>query len=711
MNPGQALRLLPCRIRGCARPPMIAAAIMLLAALPAVAQSPPPGSFASAPLDTMTRGVPRDGELDARYQGGNIPISRRLLPEVTATTVPLARTPEQPPRLTDPMAGSWHFHLARQAAAAGDQATANKEIAAARQADPTKANYQWWQAAQAFHQVHTPTLTQVIPDALRTLASSTLARARLAVQVHQVLLLATGWFWTVLVAGLYFARWRHIAHDLGAMIFKNPRHPLRSWLPLLLPLVFLAVKPGWFGFLALMSVPLLIQTRSSARGLLAAVWVTVLALVYPAWPVLRQAAPALDPGSEVVLLEKACNLPPSGPIADALRQRLAGAKDPGRSDRLAVALGIQEARRGNYQRSNQLFEQVLKHDPANYPAQLGVANNTYYRGRLDDAAAKYLAAAKSSPDRGEAHFNLAQVYFKKLFVPEAADALEQARKLGFRLESEANSGNQGQAYSPVVYPPLTEQAMAEACLFEAVEYEPLVTISAWRPLFSSLPWPLFLILGLPLVVATLLVMWVSHQNDPAACDNCGQPLCRECAFVHDGAWLCSGCGETAQRSKSDMVLATLFKNKSRSEGLQHIQRVINLGRTLPGAGHLASGHLLAGWLRMSLVALGLFLMTAGWIFDPGAEWASPGLKLPSELIHPVYLPLPAGAWSGWTGFSFLSGALCLAAAWAVALTDPPRLRKLIPERTSLVPAGAQKPSSSQPAADTYQGLGSRLGSR
>jgi hypothetical protein len=710
MKPGQAPSSPVNRRPGRARH-LALLILLLLPTVPAFAQQETPGALRSAPLDTMTRGVPGDGEMDARYQGGQIPISRKLLPQVTATTVPLPRTPDQPPRLDDPMAGSWNYHLARQAAAHGDQEQAKTAMTAARKADPGRAVYQWWQASQALRQVDTPTLTQVVPEAVRTLMGSALARNRLAIQSHQVLLLLTGWFWTVLVTGLYLSRWRNISHDLGAMIFKNPRHPLRGWLPLLLPAIFLVVKPGWFGFLALMSVPLLIQTRGGARGLLTAVWVVVLALVYPAWPLLRDSVPAIDPQSEVVLLEKACQMPPSGPVAASLRQRLEVAKDEDRRDRLAVALGIQEARRGNFDRSDRYFQQVLKHDPNNYPAQIGVANNNYFRGRMDDAAERYQKAARAHPKRGETHFNLAQVYFKKLFVPEAADALETARRLGFGSESQANTETPSRAYSPVVYPAITNEAMAAACRFEAGNYEPLVTISAWRGFLSSLPWPLFLILGVPLVVATLLVMWVSHQNDPSSCENCGVPLCRECSHVHDGAWLCSGCGETAQRSQSDMVLATLFKNKSRSEGLKHIQRVIDLGKILPGAGHLVSGRFLAGWMRLSLVALGLFFVCGGWAFDPGAEWSSPGLQLPSELVHPVFLPLPAGAWSGWSGLPFLIGAGCLVAAWGLAITDGPRLRKSIPERTSLVPQGALKPGSTQPVAETYTGIGGSVGVR
>lgn len=661
-----------------------------------------------APLDTMAQGGVQ--KIDPRYAGGNIPISRKLLPQVSATTVPLARTPNQPPRLEDPLAGWWHYHLARQAATQGDKAKAKEEIRAARKKDPDRPQYQWWQASQSVRWLDTPSLFQVLPEAWHTLGHSALARGRLTVLAHQTLLLATTWFWLVLMLGLYLSRWRQIAHDLGAMIFKNPSHPLRNWLPILLPVLFILVRPGLFGFLALMSVPLLIQTRGPARGLLAVVWVTSMALVYPAWPVLRNAVPVLDPQSEVVLLDKACHLPPSGPVAESLRQKLAQAQDPARRNRLAVALGIQEARRGNYHRSDKLFQEVLDRNPRNFAAMVGKANNTYYRGRMDSAAEQYLKAAQAHPHRGEAPFNLAQVYFKKLFVPEATEALDRARDLGFRLESLGSAQGNSRGYSPVVYPGVSDADMQAACAFEAGNYENLVTISAWRNFLSSLPWPLFLIIGLPLVIATLLVMWVSHQNDPSDCDNCGMPLCRDCAYIHDGAWLCSGCGETAKRSQSDMVLATLFKNKSRSEGLKQIQRIINLGRVMPGAGHLVSGKFLDGWIRLSLVALGLFLVCGAWTFDPGAPWSTPGLQLPEEMLHVDYLPLPGGAWNGWTDLPFLAGVICLVVAWTVALTDGNRLRKCIPERTSLVPSGVHTPKTTTGATETYQGLGSGVGS-
>ncbi len=280
-------------------------------------------------------------------------------------------------------------------------------------------------------------------------------------------------------------------------------------------------------------------------------------------------------------------------------------------------------------------------------------------------------------------YNLAQVYFKKLFIPEAGAELEKARNLGFAPVAVDGAPTKRGGYSAVVYPPLTSAEMMAACRLEADAYPPLVTISSWRGLLGVPPLPLYILVGAPFVLSLLLVMWWSRQNDPRDCENCGTPLCGHCCKVQDGNWLCAGCGETAERSKSDMVLATLLKNKSRAEGMAHSTRIIRLGKFMPGAGHLASGHFLAGWFRVSLVAAGLFLIFGAWAFDPGAELATPGLLLSEECIHPVWFPLPANLWPGWSGLTVLFGAALLVVAWIIALLDGPGLRRGISDRYAL----------------------------
>ena len=640
---------------------------------------------ATAPLDTLRESDSETQQPDFRYAGANLETSRKVLPDIQATTVPQDRTPDKTPRLDDPMAGAWRFHLARQAASSGNLDLANQNLKQALQAAPSQSRYSWWQSTQAIKGLDTATLVQVLPASIRSVIASPMARGQALVRVHQAGLLATGIFWSLLVAALYLGLWPNLAHDLGTMFLRDRRHTLHKKLPLVLPLAFLLLRPGWLGFLALLSVPLLIQTRGKVRALLMVTWVAAVALVFPAWPFLDSAVPTIDPDSEVTLLQRSCTLPPSQTLIARLNAELEEARDPERRIRLQTALAIQEARRGRFAKSDGLFRDILSRDPSHFPAMVGLANNTYYQGGMDQALHAYQKAAAAHPTRGEIPYNLAQVYFKKLFVPEATEALDRARTLGFNVASQSNQETRQDGYSPVFYPPLTDREMAAACRFEAPLYPRLITISAWDHLLGAQPVPLYALLGLPLLLALILIWKWSRQDDPRGCENCGIPICITCSRVRDSAWLCPGCGETADRARSELILGTLLKNRSRTAGMAYSAKIARLGQLVPGAGHLATGHFLAGWSRLGTLAVGLFLITAGWAFDPGAEWASPGLLIPSEAIHPLWLPLPQALWGGWQSLPVLAGAILVVLSLLTGLFDGPGLRRGIPERYSLAP--------------------------
>ncbi len=668
-----------------------------------------------APLDTLQIDPVKE-EVDPRYKGSNIEISRKRLPDVQATVVPRAKPPRKPPRLTHPLSGDWYFQEARAAAVRKDRPAVRENLKQALGVDPDNTLFLWWQAGQSLRVFDTPTVVNSLPKIVAGLVESPVARGRLVVRLHQTAVLLTAWFWTMLVAATFLSLWPNLAHDLGALVFKDRSHPLRLWLPLLIPIVFIALRPGWLGFLALMSVALLIQTRGKLRFLLTATWVSAIILAFPAWPLLHLAPPTIDPNSEVILLTNACRLEPSGPMSDRLRRNLNNSTNPDRQARLRIALAIQEARRGRFKTSDQLFQKVLQYDPDNFSALIGLANNTYYRGNLDQALARYQQARTVNPDRGEVGYNMAQVYFKKLFIPEATTALEQSRELGFWAPTHMDKSARNQSYSPVVYPGLSSEDLLKACAFEAGNYPPLVTISSWQPLLGSPPLPLFLVLIVPLLLAAILIQWWSHQNDPRECENCGRALCRDCCRVRDSAWLCPNCGETASRSRSDVVLATLLKNRSRGEGMKNTQRIVNLGCSLPGAGHLTSGRFAAAWLRLSLLAWGCFLISAGWIFDSGAPWKSPGIILPFETIDPLWMPLPKEMWDGWLSLPVIFGGGLLALAWLIALLDVSNLRQGMPERFSWAPNSNRSPGSGNAekslADETHPGVavGPGLGS-
>jgi len=123
--------------------------------------------------------------------------------------------------------------------------------------------------------------------------------------------------------------------------------------------------------------------------------------------------------------------------------------------------------------------------------------------------------------------------------------------------------------------------------------------------------------------------------------------------------------------------------------MKHTQRVVRLGRALPGAGHLASNHFAAAWLRISLTTWGCFLLSAGWIFDSGAQWKSPGIILPPESFDPIWMPLPRDLWIGWMTLPVMIGAGLLVISAIIALLDEQNLRQGIPERFSWAPNPSQ----------------------
>ncbi|MBK9473076.1 MAG: hypothetical protein IPO18_12465 [bacterium] len=651
---------------------------------------------AQAPLDTLLS-EKVEPEPDPRYAQPEVPISRRVLPAVTGSQGQVDRVAKAPPRLDDPLGAAWNYRLARQAALAGNTPGMATNMAAALEAAPGHPRYQWWSLTQSVRAMDTATLAKVLPASVRTLVDSPVARGPFVIALHQGALLATAIFWTVLVVALWLGRWRTLAHDLSALLLKDRHHRPRLVLPLLVVVLVLALRPGWLGLLALLSVPVLVTTRGRRHNLLLSTWLIMLCLAFPGWPLLKSAVPTIDPGSEVMLLEQGCTLPPSASMVENLTTRLAQADDPSRKARLLTALGVQEARRGAFAVSDGHFRKALELEPGAFAATVGLANNLYYMGKLDEAMAAYRQAATKFPKSGEVPFNLAQVQFKKLFVPEATASLDQARLLGFDPPRANHEPNPRGGFSAVVYPGLTGTQLEQACRWEGDQYDPLVALSGWRNLLGAPPVPLYLLVGAPLLLALAAVAWRSRRQEAHECDNCGSPLCRKCCGVHEGAWLCAGCNETAVRSKSELVLGTLLKNRGRAEGLAHSARIVLMGRLVPGSGHLATGCFWAGWTRLSLVAGGLFLVAAGWAFDPGAELNTPGLLLPSETIHPLWLPLPAALWPGLGGVPVVAGLVMLGLAWLTALLDAPGLKRRLHERFTTITTGTAKKTTTRRA--------------
>lgn len=642
------------------------------------------------------------------WESQSVDISRRVLPDVPATKLPRTTAPHRPPRLANPMNGAYQFHLAQKALVGGNLDLAAQKIRTAARTDPATASYRYWQSVLTFKRFDPNTLVEALPAAIRTSATDFASRQRLLLLVHQAAVLFLALLWSLLALAYLLSFWRHLGHDLGALFFRSPRHRLRPWLVMLPLLALILLRPGWLVLLSLLSIPLLVHARGRQRLPLVVVWLAATALLFPRWAPLNEALPALDPASETNLLVQATHSSPASHLITDLQARLEQSPEPDRRSRLQLALAIQLARRGDYAGSSDLLSEILATNPQHVAASVNLANNTYYLGGLDAAAEDYLAAQKLDPGNGAISYNLAQVYFKKLFLPEAGEALKQARADGFTAAPWEDPTGEANGFSPVVYLGHSTEELATGASAEAGNYPAQAHLAAWQYWLGSPPLPLFSVLACSFLLALAIVFWRSREPKHRHCLNCGWVICPTCGRIRDGAWLCTTCTETADRAKSDLVMATLLKNRSRSQELRRLARRSLMGRLLPGSGHLAAGHVAAGTIRLIMLAGALYLLLFGWSFDLSARWETPGLILTEECLQPVWFPLPRAAWPGLTGGPILAGLILtffvylLAQLDGTALRHPDRNRFPLGEFTRETGLLGSAGSTASPAPSAYR---------
>lgn len=119
-------------------------------------------------------------------------------------------------------------------------------------------------------------------------------------------------------------------------------------------------------------------------------------------------------------------------IDEQLRQAQSG---PTTAARLEMVRQLQNVRRDiqeNIQRGNDMTIE------SSVPAwvSLGLGSAYFRAGRLAEAEREYKATLASDPRSGEAHSNLAVVYFETGRYAEAAASLQAAKRTGFKVNPE-----------------------------------------------------------------------------------------------------------------------------------------------------------------------------------------------------------------------------------------------------------------------------------
>jgi tetratricopeptide (TPR) repeat protein len=116
-------------------------------------------------------------------------------------------------------------------------------------------------------------------------------------------------------------------------------------------------------------------------------------------------------------------------IDEQIRLLQTGPQTPARMDMLRQMQNVRRDVQENMQRGNNMsIESAV---PAWVSLALGSA---FFRsGQLPDAEREYKAAINSDPRAGEAHNNLAVVFFETNRIAEAEASLKEAKKSGFKV--------------------------------------------------------------------------------------------------------------------------------------------------------------------------------------------------------------------------------------------------------------------------------------
>ena len=119
-------------------------------------------------------------------------------------------------------------------------------------------------------------------------------------------------------------------------------------------------------------------------------------------------------------------------IDDQIRHVQTGAMTPARQELLRQLQNVRRDIQENVQRGNNMTLE------SSVPAWVSLAlGSGYFRaGRLSDAEREYKTTIAADSRAGEAHSNLAVVYFETGRFVEAAGSLQSAKKSGFKVNPE-----------------------------------------------------------------------------------------------------------------------------------------------------------------------------------------------------------------------------------------------------------------------------------
>jgi len=313
--------------------------------------------------------------------------------------------------------------------------------------------------------------------------------------------------------------------------------------------------------------------------------------------------------------------------------------DPGDASHHFV-YGTMARRAGRLGIARAELERAVQLSPSDARSLNNLGNVYFNLGDFDTADKCYRRAASIAPSLPEPHYNLAQVFTRRLLFAEANTEIGTAKRLDAELINEFSLNSREQLNRSVIDSGIPARQFWSALRREGARSE---TSEALEPALRflgvgrerrSITIAFFFALSL---VASVLVFRNLRTH---RCTNCGKIVCRKCLSRAQKQVYCLKCAVAASSVKSPEFTRLLLANQFRLE-TKRIRPVSAVaGFALPGFRLVQAGYAISGFFIVLLcTAVAVCIAVRGYWVDylPSLPYETQGVVTYSLLLVPAVL--------------------------------------------------------------------------
>lgn len=252
--------------------------------------------------------------------------------------------------------------------------------------------------------------------------------------------------------------------------------------------------------------------------------------------------------------------------------------------------------RGRLETALSLYEDLYRNGYRSVGIVNNLANLYAESGENERAATMYLTLADRG--RGEPYFNLGLLRLKMIEYTAAADAMEQARRLGFS----------SLATDPVDILPKNQE-------FWGLTMEDATVTRGY----------VNLLLVIPLLLMFVFSFLPVRLAPPYFCDLCGEPVCAKCQHEAMEEVMCDSCHSKMESTNSEDIEQDLRQVRSRGKRIRTGALSVILNLLVPGAGLIYSGRDFLGLAAAALTSGAFFLLFFRGHFVVPTGWVTTSL--------------------------------------------------------------------------------------